>query len=269
MYFADLGLARRLEGMDSRGGVDFARAVAAFDPTQGAAWQDFGGGSAVFVGVNSPVTQIFGLGLEGAVSPREVDALEDFFHRRGAGVNVELCPLADPGLLDELMRRGYRIVEFSNVLIRELAGFERRGGMKEVVARLIDESEEEAWADTIALGFAEEESLLPIMRGFFNPKLKVDGVAHLLVDLDGQPAGGGALAIHDRLANIFGTSTLPRFRGRGVQAAVIQASLGLAAAAGCDLAMATTMCGTVSQRNFERRGFRIVYTRAKLFRDWD
>jgi hypothetical protein len=49
-----------------------------------------------------------------------------------------------------------------------------------------------------------------------------------------------------------------------VQTALIRARLAFAAAAGCDLAAVNTVPGSVSQRNAERQGFRVVYTRALL-----
>jgi GNAT superfamily N-acetyltransferase len=86
----------------------------------------------------------------------------------------------------------------------------------------------------------------------------------LLGTVDGEVGGGGAVAMHDGVALLGGASTLPAFRGRGLQAALIEARLALAVAAGCDLAMTLTLPGSVSQRNCERQGFRIVYTRAKF-----
>jgi hypothetical protein len=49
-----------------------------------------------------------------------------------------------------------------------------------------------------------------------------------------------------------------------VQSALIAARLAAATAAGCHLAMACTAPGTASQRNYERAGFRVAYTKAML-----
>ena len=37
-------------------------------------------------------------------------------------MNIDLCPLADPSLADVLGERGYRCVEFGNVMVRRIAG---------------------------------------------------------------------------------------------------------------------------------------------------
>ena len=54
---------------------------------------------------------------------------------------------------------------------------------------------------------------------------------------------------------------MPAFRRRGVQQAVV-AHLLRGASARTEFAMATVEPGSISQRNFERFGFQVVYTRA-------
>ena len=56
------------------------------------------------------------------------------------------------------------------------------------------------------------------------------------------------MAIHGCLTTLFADSTMPGFRGAG------------------DLATASTLPGSVSQRNYERNGFRVAYTKAILVR---
>lgn len=76
------------------------------------------------------------------------------------------------------------------------------------------------------------------------------------------------MSIHRGVASLGGAGTLPEFRNRGVQTALILARLEVAAESGCDLAMVATGLDTVSQRNVERRGFQMVYRRSKLIREW-
>ncbi len=89
-----------------------------------------------------------------------------------------------------------------------------------------------------------------------------------LARADGEPAGGAALSILDGIAGIYGASTLPAFRNRGVQTSLLRVRLSRAAAEGCELAMTVTQPGSRSQRNVERLGFRVVYTRSKFVREW-
>ncbi|HZV59826.1 MAG TPA: GNAT family N-acetyltransferase, partial [Candidatus Eremiobacteraceae bacterium] len=84
-----------------------------------------------------------------------------------------------------------------------------------------------------------------------------------LAELDGQVIGTGGLSIHDGVALFAGASTVPAWRRRGVQRALLEARFQYARAAGCDLAMMGAEPGSSSQRNAERQGFRIAYTRTK------
>ena len=57
-------------------------------------------------------------------------------------------------------------------------------------------------------------------------------------------------------------------RRRGLQTALLHERMRYAFDQGCDLAMMAALPGSESQRNAERRGFQIAYTRTKwqLFR---
>jgi hypothetical protein len=57
------------------------------------------------------------------------------------------------------------------------------------------------------------------------------------------------------------------YRRRGAHSAVIRARLVEAAARGCDLITAGTLPGSVSQRDYERQGFQVAYTKATMVLD--
>jgi GNAT superfamily N-acetyltransferase len=94
-----------------------------------------------------------------------------------------------------------------------------------------------------------------------------DAVCFLAL-IDGEPAGGASLSFHDDVAALAGAGTLTMFRNRGVQTALLRARLDFARSRGSRLAMVSTRPGTVSQRNVERLGFRIAYTRTAFHREW-
>ena len=116
MAFADLDLSRRLERAEGRSCLEFAEARRRLRPQSGAIWMECAGAYAVFDGVNSPVTQSFGLGLFEPLSPASLDRIEAFFLDRGAAVFHEVSPLAGIATLDLLCTRGYRPIELSSVL---------------------------------------------------------------------------------------------------------------------------------------------------------
>jgi hypothetical protein len=65
------------------------------------------------------------------------------------------------------------------------------------------------------------------------------------------------------VALLAGACTIPEARKQGAQLALLDYRLRYAAEQGCDLAMMCAQPGSASQRNAERHGFRIAYTRIK------
>jgi GNAT superfamily N-acetyltransferase len=206
--------------------------------------------------------------MTGPVTAAELDQVEEVYRERGTAVQIELCPLADPSLLALLAERGYRVTEYSNVLARSLGSHEPDPPAEsEVQVRVPLPEEAELWARTVGEGFAQEEtarsSLLPLFLTFFHTPT----TTCFLGSVDGQPAGGGVVAIEQGVAALFAASTRPAFRKRGVQTALLRARLTFALEAGSDLAMVITLPGSTSQRNAERQGFRVMYTRSKMLRE--
>jgi GNAT superfamily N-acetyltransferase len=256
LTLADAALARRLEAAEAAN----ARGCSATGPD--AAFLDVAGGCAIFVGADSPLTQAVGIGLCGPVSEAEIDGLESFFRARGAKVSVDVCPLADPGLLEMLGERGYRATEFNNVLVKRLAVAEI------VLAQRVRRAlagEDDLWAHSVGRGFFEQGDLTTAEMDVGRAIFAMPGaLCYLAVGEAGEPAGGGALAVRGGLATLFADSTIPAFRRRGIHRELISARLNEAIAQGCDTATASTQPGSQSQRNYERLGFEVVYTKVTL-----
>lgn len=101
------------------------------------------------------------------------------------------------------------------------------------------------------------------MRQFGRIMASAEGSVPFLAELDGQAVATGGLVLHGGVALLAGASTVPAARSQGAQRALLQARLRYAAEHGCDLAMMGAHPGSASQRNAERQGFRIAYTRIK------
>jgi len=260
----DLQLARRVELAEAEAARACAEGMRRMDPDAPAAWGEFAGGIAVFTGKDSPITQAVGVGLDGPVAEADIDALERFFRDRGATVALEVCPLAGLEFYGLLAKRGYRLVEVSNVLVRSLGGEVFSAPPPHVTMRIAEQSEAAFWTRTVAEGFAEQfpvtPPLLEVMEGFF----RRPGATCFLAYVDGEVAGGGVVSRHKGVAGLFGASTLPAFRRRGVQSALLAARLSWAQEHGCNLAASIALPGSASQRNIERAGFQVAYTRTKM-----
>ena len=119
---------------------------------------------------------------------------------------------------------------------------------------------------TVAQGFAENypvtHEILSVMKMF----AIVKNTQCFLARIDGRVVGGATLAVRGRIAGLFGASTLPEFRNRGVQTALLHTRLRSAAEAHCELAVSLAQPGSRSQRNITRLGFQTLYTRVKFER---
>jgi GNAT superfamily N-acetyltransferase len=263
--FADLALSRRLERTEAQSNIDFVGARARAFPESRAGHLEVEGTHAMFDGVDSPLTQTFCLGVEQAVSKGDLDRLEAFFRGRDAPVFHEVSPLADPTALALLNEAGYEAFEFTSVMYQPITGdmFSNASTSGKVRARTIRTGENELWAATSARGWSESPELSAFMLTFSRVSaLKASGHA-FLAELDGQPIAAGGLTIHGGVALLAGASTVPEGRRQGAQKALLEARLRFAAEKGCDVAMMCALPGSSSQRNAERRGFRIAYTRGK------
>lgn len=262
--FADLELARRLERTEGQGNVDFIEARQKAFPDWSAEWLEVAGTRAMFDGVGSPLTQTFGLGMFEPLTAEQLDEVEEFFVSRGSDVFHEVCPLADPTTFALLSKRGYAAMEFSNVLYRPIMPDLRLDATrnKQVQVRLIREDEIDLWAQTAFEGWSEFTEVTGFMRDLGQVFARSRSLS-FLAELDGKPIAAGALTISDDVALLAGASTIPSARRQGAQLALLEERLRHAAAQGCTIAMMVTQPGSGSQRNSERHGFHIAYTRTK------
>jgi len=263
MPFSDLSLSRRLERAEGHACAEYAEARRRVCPDSGAEWIECAGAYAVFDGVDSPLTQSFGLGVFEELNPATLDRIERFFLDRAAPVLHEVSPLAGVAALDLLCRRNYRPIEISNVLYRpvEKPAAESKG---HISVRVIGPEDAQLWTNVSARGWAHEHpELLDFLLQLGAISAAREQSLCFLAEDDGKPGAAGVLCIHDRVALFGGSATVPELRRRGLQAALLHERMRYAFDHGCDLAMMVAVPGSDSQRNAERKGFHVAYTRTK------
>ena len=265
----DLELARRLERAEGGGCRAFVEARARLDPACGATWIDVAGTWAMFDGVGSPVTQTFGLGMFGDVTADHLDEIEGFFTSRGADTHHEVSPLAGVALFATLAGRGYKPIELSSVMFRPIA--DGRGLDADlnpgISVRRVGADESDLFASVSVRGWKNDApEVAPLIDSLSRVMIERDGGASFVAEIDGVAIAAGGLALEGGVALLAGACTVPEGRRQGAQLALLDARLREAAARGCDLAMMCAAPGSGSQRNAERHGFRIAYTRVKWAR---
>jgi hypothetical protein len=260
--FADRSLAQRLERAEAEANRRFVEAHARAAPESRACWIADGGAYAMFDGVDSPLTQSFGLGMFEPATAAQLERIEAFFAERGAASCHEVSPLADPSALAVLTERAYVPFEFTSMLYQRLPCVAPPASPA-VRVRLAAASEREAWARTSAAGWGEYPELEAFMLGFGRVLAACEDALPFLAEIDGRIVATASMVVHDGVAILAGASTVPDARRRGAQAALLAARLHLAVTRACDVAMMGAQPGSGSQRNAERNGFRVAYTRLK------
>lgn len=253
----ELSVARDLARL-----VDKAREMY---PDQAAESMAIAGGRAVWLGLGAPVNMSCGMGFSGVVSASEIDAVERFYADRGERAAISFSPLADLTLAAVLARRGWVVTGFENVLVREMADLSvpaRATGVS--VGRADSADDRELWATLSGRAFRAPHETTPDQHRLDRVMAHRRDVVQLFGLYRGEPAGTGALWVDGDLAWLLADATLPDYRGRGIQSALQVRRLELAREAGCRLAVTESVPGSASQRNMERLGFQVAYTRIEL-----
>lgn len=275
--FADLALARLIEGVEVGLCASVAEGVAATQPDARAFVAPLAGGVAAFAGRGSPTNKAVGVGLDRPLDLDELSALEAQWRERGEPMRIELATLALPDVGQALTARGYRLIGFENVLGLSLGPEAGAPASPEIGLEPLAPGDVQTWQDVAIEGFAVPDDGPPPIESYSREALEevframagAAGLQRYLARIGGVPAGAASLRTEAPVAQLCGAATLPAFRRRGVQTALLQRRLLDAVRQGCTLATVTTQPGSKSQANAHRRGFQLLYARALLVRTWD
>lgn len=274
--FADVGLVRRIERAEAALTGSVAKAVATRHPDGGAFAEPVGGGVAAYCRPGSPMNKMIGLGLDAPIAGADLDRVERAFAARGEPVRAEVAALAGPATWSMLGDRSYVLEGFEFVLGCRVEASAAGASRSAVDVSIVGPDDVSAWMDVVATGFEHPDVSPTGVTGDVFPRAVLEevfadfagagGLRRYLAYVEGRPAGGASLRIEGGLAQLCGASTLPAFRRRGVQTALLHARLDDAARQGCDLVTVTTAPGSMSQANVQRQGLAVLYPRAILVR---
>ncbi len=187
-------------------------------------------------------------------TPQELGGFEAFCARHGQPATLHLLSAFLPQGGPVLSERGYALDYVLHAYVRDLIRPPRPP------ATDIREEAAEPWAAVAAQAFG------PGTEAIMNAVAHAPGTRRFVAWLDGRPAATAALSTGEGVAAFHGTATLPHFRGRGLQTALLAHRLYAAAQAEVDLASVFVTPGSGSERNVERAGFRMVGARLTFTR---
>jgi GNAT superfamily N-acetyltransferase len=240
------------------------RAMERLDPKSAPAWRQIGTGFAHFGGDGSPLTQASWLGYGQESDPSELDLVEAFYEGRTRHWEYVVHPFSGPRLLAEVVKRGWTHSQYEHVMGFDLSSSDLPPAGN-VDVGIAGQDELADWADISTRGFFGDH-VPPAIEKVADLIASTRGTVPFLARLDGQPVAAAALLVHGPTCYLGGAATLEPFRGRGAQTAMLNARLSYARDHGCDLALCECLPRSQSQRNQERAGFKVLFTKAVLTR---
>lgn len=215
------------------------------------------------------LNHVTGFGLGCAVAGHELAALEAAYAAQGLATEIDICPYVDADALKLLAARGYSVNAFSNTYVKALeapclASPPDCGVQVEAVSA----ANADAFFSACIAGFSVQAHQRPLALLEILARIAMarEDTRLYIARVDGQIAGSAGLALIDpagaAVAHLYIASTLPAYRGRGIQQALLQARLADARHAGFSLASITARPANTSARNAVRAGFELAYTKS-------
>jgi hypothetical protein len=172
-----------------------------------------------------------------------------------------------------LTQRGYILRGFENVLGCSLP-LSQSPALATGIDIAVDQAEDmDPWLDVVVTAFMNPDEQGVETHEAFDPRVlrsamadmsRCEGIVRYLACREGIPAGGASMCISGAIALLCGAGTMSEHRRHGIQGALLATRLADAAAAGCKMAIVTTLPGSKSQENVQRQGFALLYSRAIL-----
>lgn len=206
---------------------------------------------------------VSGLGLLEPVTLELLDEIIDFFAKTGSDFRVDCSPYSDPKTISLLAGEGFVPQPPDVLLVMDLTGelpFPPAG--EGITTEIVNRETLADAANTISSGFLEgkpatDEGIAMVKTSFCQ-----DATTIFLNRWEGEPAGGGLLLRYsDEMAECCAGTTLPGFRNRGIQQALIAERAKEAKRIGCKYLFIGGVIGGPSHRNAERLGFTALHNR--------
>ncbi|MES2068751.1 MAG: GNAT family N-acetyltransferase [Pseudomonadota bacterium] len=267
-------LAHRLERAEAQHLAMQVESYAQLHPGQGARVMPAAGGVAALTDAafGRKLNHVTGFGLGAAVSEDELAALEATYAAHGLATEIDLCPYVDAAALQLLARRGYTVNAFSNTYVKPLGDecleLPAASGMPGVELELVTAANAGSFFAACVAGFSVQATERPraLLEALASIAMARADTRLYLARVDGKIAGSAGLGLVDpqgaAVAHLYIASSLPEYRGRGIQQALLQVRLAAARQAGFTLASITARPSNTSARNAQRAGFALAYTKS-------
>ncbi|MBX3705846.1 MAG: GNAT family N-acetyltransferase [Pseudomonadales bacterium] len=191
----------------------------------------------------------------------QIDRLADFYGPSGQLFWVETTPCTPIRVLNALAACGFRIEQHASTLYAAPLPTNDRSTVDAVVVTPVERQSLDEFLDTLNAGFGLPPAALAQLRinqGFW---LDVPNWHLFVARHHGRAAAAAVLSIHGEIAYLAAAATLPGFRNRGLQTALIATRIEVARALGATIVTGQAEWGGTSQANMQRAGLSISHLR--------
>jgi hypothetical protein len=206
------------------------------------------------------LNRVIGLGLEQIVTEQDIDNLIDQYHSNEVPIGISLCPSMEAEKIERwLIERGFSIANYWVKMVRDNSPPKPSNSTLRVDLASPDQAG--IVAKIVKSGFELDEKLSSIFGTAVNSK---SNRVYIAWDKD-IPASVGMLTVVGDVGHLNTAATLPEFRGRGGQGAIMAKRIQDGIDLGCRRFVTETWDPgneiNHSYNNMLRHGFKLAYKR--------
>jgi len=204
--------------------------------------------------------RVVGLGLEGPVSEDDIDSLIEHYHSKRVPIGISLCPNEQSKKITQWLKdRNFSIANHWVKMVRDPSPPVQSTSKLRIEPATNDQAG--IVADIIQTGFGLNDELQPFSESVVSAE---NNFVYIAWEED-IPAAVGALTIVGSIGHLNTAATLPEFRGKGAQGAIMARRIEDGIKLGCQSFVTETWDPgeetNHSFNNMARYGFELAYKR--------
>lgn len=185
-----------------------------------------------------------------------------FYRDKGRKVQFEIVPgMADPKLLEHLSRHGLYQSAFHTSLYIDPREFVNEKVDEGIQINEVQENQFELYATIHCRGTGLSDDGIPYVAANNKVLFNRPGWKFYIAYYNGEPAAAGVMHMKDGTASLTFAATLPSYRNKGLQQALLRHRVEAARMNDCSLVVGQCAFLSQSHRNMERIGMKIGYIR--------
>lgn len=195
----------------------------------------------------------------------DLDEIVEFYSNRGIPARFEVTPgNASADLFRKLSTLGFFQSGFHTSLYRTLSTDETLIAVTDnnIHIEEISLANFDIFGELYTKGFGMPAAFKDYVTANNKVLAESDNWNFYLAHVAGEPAGIAVLFIKNDVATLAASATVPDYRNKGVQTALIEKRIQRALGEGCRYLVGQAAFGSVSQKNMERAGLKVAYTNA-------